>query len=291
MNDILALFQPKEQWPMSLADNVYGMSAPEYHPAKPEVSPVDWEALTPIEIQGTTESPAFAATDMPTDTLTFMPTRSSAEMDMPTLQDAFNKWASGNDETLTNAQKRLFQGAALKTVAAASDFFSRSVGLAMGQRGIIDKQRDVAMQAYQNQMDALDNQVLYIKHQLTDRFNKTVETNIMKMAARNLRVNAGNVLEQSKSLAQETTEDMRTAESNARLKQIALDAGKKSAKESARYAKQQLWTGLVQSAVKLGLMWETGGGTGESWGNLYAGYKSASKIEDAVKTQEFNKLY
>lgn len=287
MNDILSLFKPKEQWPMSVADNVYGMSAPEYHTEEPQMSPVDWTALTPIEIPETTENPLLSATD----TVTYMPTRSSAEMDMPTLQNAYNRFASGNDATLTNAQKALFQGGMLKTVAAANDFFNRTLGLAMGQPHMIDKQRDIAIQNYQNQMDALDNQVLYIKNQLMDRFNKTVETNIMNMAARNLRVNAGNVLEQSKSLAQDVTEDMRTAESNARLKQIALEAGKKQATESASYAKKQLWTGFAQSAIKLGLMWETGGGTGESWGKLYSGYKEYKKQQEELAKQESNELY
>lgn len=292
MNDFLStLFQPREQWAMSAADNVYGMSLPEYHPEKPQMSIIDWSALTPIEdpiIPESVEEPMFSATDP----YILTPTRSSsADMSMPKLQDAFNKLASGNTQTLTTAQKALFQGAILKTVAAADDFFSRATGLIMGAPRNINLQKDAVVQGYQNEMDALDNQVLYIKHQLADRFNKTVESNIMQMAARGLKVNAGNVLELSKESASEITEDMRTAESNARLKQIAFAAGKKQARESASYAKKQLWTGFAQSAIKLGLMWETGGGTGESWGNLYKGWKQSQKMEDAVKTQEFNKLY
>ena len=291
MNDFLStLFHPKEQWSMSAINNEPGMSLPEYHPDEPQMSVVDWLALTPIEEPATpdvVEEPEFAATDpyIPT------PTRSSADMSMPKLQNAFNAFIDGNNNTLTTAQKELFTGAIFKTVAAASDFFSRATGIAMGAPGMIRKKGNIIAQGYQNQMDALDNQVLYIKHQLSDRFNKTVETNIMNMAARGLRVNAGNVLELSKESASEITEDMRTVESNARLKQIAFTAGKKQAKESASYASKQLWTGLAQSAIKLGLMWETGGGTGESWGNLYSGWKSAKKFEEATKTQEFNKLY
>lgn len=284
MNDYLNnLFHPKDQWAMSAADNVYGVSLPEYHPEDPQMSLIDWLALTPIESttpEEAVEDPIFAATDP----YTRVPTRSSADMSMPKLQDAFNAFVNGNDETLTTAQKQLFQGAVLKTVAAADDLFSRMTGIFMGAPGMIKEQGRIAGQAYQNQMDALDNQVLYIKHQLSDRFNKTVETNIMRMAANGLRVNAGNVLELSKESAMEITEDMRTAESNARLKQIALNAGKKQAKESASYATKQLWAGLAQSAIKLGIVWETGGGTGESWGNLYRGYKKAT-------TEEFNKLY
>lgn len=286
MNDYLNnLFHPREQWAMSAADNVHGLSLPEYTEETP-MELIDWLALntpTAEQVPDMVENPVFAASDP----YSVAPTRSSADMTMPQMQNAFNAFVSGNDKYLTNAQKALFQGAALKTAAAASDFFTRITGIAMGAPGIIKKSGEIAAQNYQNQMDALDNQVLYIKHQLSDRFNKTVESNIMKMAARGLRVNAGNVLELSKESASEITEDMRTAESNARLKKIALTAGQKQAKESASYATKQLWTGLAQSALKLGIVWETGGGTGESWGNLYRGYKNSKKIE----TEEFNKLY
>jgi hypothetical protein len=80
---------------------------------------------------------------------------------------------------------------------------------------------------------------------------------------------------------------MRTAESNARLKQIAFEAGKKQAKESAKYAKTQLWTGLAQSALNLGIMYQTGGGTMESFGDLYKGYKMGK----ATLAQSFNEIY
>jgi len=286
MNDYLNnLFQQKNQWSMSAIDNQYGLSLPEYHPEEPQIETIDWLALTTPEAspiaEETVPDPVFAATDPYTTT----PTRASVPNMTPSdLQTAFNAFMDGNNDALTTAQKNLFQGAVLKTVASASDMFSRLTGLVMGVPGMINQQRDIAVQNYQNQMDALDNQVTYIKHQLSDRFNKTVETNIMRMAASGLRVTAGNVLELSKESASEITEDMRTAESNARLKKIALAAGQKQAGEAARYAKQTFWTGLAQSAIKLGVMWETGGGTGESWGNLYKGYKKST-------TEELNKLY
>lgn len=277
MNDYLNnLFHPANQWSMSSAYSEPGMSLPEYHEETP-MEVIDWLALnTPEEtIPDMTPNPLFAATDP----YSVAPTRSSADMTVPQMQNAFNAFVEGNDATLTNAQKALFQGAALKTVAAASNLFTRMTGVFMGAPRMMKEQGDIAAQAYQNQMDALDNQVLYIKHQLSDRFNKTVETNIMKMAARGLRVTAGNVLELSKESATEITEDMRTAESNARLKKIALAAGQKQSKEAASYAQKQFWTGLAQSAINLGIMWETGGGTGESWGNLYKGYKKAKESE------------
>lgn len=285
LNDYLT---PQEQWPMSAADNVFGMSLPEYHP-----EPDEMDVPT---------SPAFAATD------TEMP-----DMDIRDLFAEYLKLLQGNPsgnggratpdnvdfsklfgdmyDTKAQAQKDLFTGALYKTLAASSDFFSRATRIAMGEPGMIDDQRDIAIQNYDNQMAALDNQVLYLKNQLADRFNKTVDTNIMMMAAKNIRVTGGNVLELTKKDAMEISEDMRMAESNARLKQIALVAGKKSAKEMAKTSKKLMWSGLIGSAAKLGLAVETGGFTNESWGNLYAGYKSATKLQEANEAQEFNKLY
>ena len=281
--------KPKEQWGMSSTTNTYGMSLPEYHPDDPTL-PTTWDRPEWIEeLSKTLEDPEFSATDSTNTPLL----TSSTDLSLPQTQTAFNRFMGleGGKENLTRAQKAMFQGAILKTVASASDFFSRVTGLATGQISAIHGQRDIAIQNYQNEIDALDNQVLYLKNRLADRFNKTVETNIMTLAAKNIRVTAGNVLELSKDEAQEITEDMRMAESNARLKQIALEAGQQSARESSKYAIRQIWTGLIGSATKLGLMFETGGGTGESWGNLYKGYKNQLKMEDTIKTQSFNKLY
>lgn len=291
MADILQkIYKPQSQWAMSAADNEWGLSLPESHPFS---TPIPQSSFA---IAGDTEPVEMAATQTPDDIATIlqnifannMPKQPGRADDIST---ALNKMLSSTSELNIKAMNQMFQGAVLKTVAAADDFFSIATGIAMGSPERIDEQSENAQQNYQNQMDALDNQVLYIKHQLADRFNRTVENNIMTMAAKNLRVTSGNVLELTKDMAQEMTEDMRTAESNARLKQIALAADKASVKESAKYAKKQLWTGLAQSAIKLGLMWETGGGTGESWGNLYNNYKKTKKFDDAVKTQEFNKIY
>jgi len=265
-----------EQWPMEAAYGLSnadfgGMSLPESHPNYTPIPEGIYETsnIEPVQFGATNETPD--------DIAKMLQDIFANNVQKPGQADdigaALNKMLTSTSELNKKAMNQMFQGAVFKTVASASDLFSRMTGIFMGAPGMINQERANAEQNYQNQMDALDNQVLYIKHQLSDRFNKTVENNIMNMAAKNLRVTSGNVLELSKDMAQEMTEDMRTAESNARLKQIALESGKKSARESARYAKTQLWTGLAQSAVKLGLMWETGGGTGESWGKLYAGYK------------------
>ena len=284
-------FKPKEQWGMSSADSLFGMSLPEYHPNDTNW-PTEWDKPDWLEnLSDILEEPEFSAID--SNNIPVSPRLSSTDLSLPQTQKAFNKFMGldGGEESLTRAQKAMFQGAILKTVAAASDFFSRATAIIGGQQSNIKGQVKNTQDAYQNQMDALDNQVLYIKHQLADRFNKMVDTNIVNMAAKNIRVTGGNVLELTKDTAQEMTEDMRMTESNARLKQIALEAGKKSAKESGKLAVKQMWAGLVSSATKLGMMWETGGGTGMSFGDLYAGYNNALKTEDAIKNQEFNKLY
>lgn len=280
---INSLFKPQEQWPMSYAENEPGMSLPEYHPETP---------TTPAETAP--EGVVFSAEDAPAaddiaqliqSMLADIPTNTAA---VPAdISKALDKLLGNNEELKARAGKEMYTGALLKTVAAADDLFNRLVGAASEQSENIRDSADIASQNYQNQMDALDNQVLYVKHQLADRFNKTVETNIVNMAARNLRVTAGNVLELTKDQAQEITEDYRTEESNAELQKIALNAGKEQAKESADYAIKQMWTGLLGSATKLGLAVATGGGTGESWGNLYKGYKFAK----AYEAQSLNKLY
>lgn len=266
MNETLAfiksLMKPEEQWPMSSIENEPGMSLPEYHPEEPEIIPD-----APLAAEDKTDPNELV--NLIADML-----RNQQQGYQPAKADdltaAFDKLLQGNPETKAKAQVGMYEGALLKTVSAASDLFSKAVQL--GFSGNISRKRDVAIQNYQNQMDAIDNQVMYIKHQLADRFNKTVETNIAQMAARNLRVTTGNVLELSKEEALEISEDMSTADSNARLKKIALNAGKEQAKESAKYAKSQLWTSFAQSALKLGLMYETGGGTHQSFGDLYKGY-------------------
>ncbi|MBO7735528.1 MAG: hypothetical protein J6S67_23385 [Methanobrevibacter sp.] len=285
---------PLEQWPMESKDYL-GYDLAEIHPEMDIIHENAFE-ITGIQDPDTIPSVSFSAEqEKPDDIgkiLQDLFSNSQPKTGQPDdISNALNRMLSSQSELNSKAMNQMFQGAVYKTVAAADDFFSRATGLIMGMPGMIEKSASIASQNYQNQMDAIDNQVLYMKHQLADRFNKTVETNIMNMAAKNIRVTAGNVLDLSKELALETTEDMRTLESNARLKKIALEAGKKSSKESARLAVKQLWTGFAQSALKLGIMWETGGGTGESWGNLYSNYKNQMKLEDAIKHEEFNRLY
>lgn len=289
---INSLFPKQEQWAMSYAYNEPGQSLPEYHPedegvAEPNMSLVEKAPDVELAAEGTPTADDVA--NMIQNMLASIPRNTAAVP--PSISKALDKLLGDNENLKARAQVDMYKGAMYKTIAAAGDLFDRGVGLLMGQQRNIRKTADIMAQNYQNQMDALDNQVLYIKHQLTDRFNQTVETNIMNLAAKNIRVNAGNVLDLSKEKASEITEDMRTAESNAELKKIALRAGQKQAKESADYAVKQLWTSFAGSAVKLGIMGATGGGTNEKWGDLYAGYKKGNDFLKAQKAGTLTGMY
>jgi hypothetical protein len=301
MTYIDSILNPREQWAMSAADNVWGMSLPEYHPVTYGATPVPEPVFKPVVEASVVEEPSATETvslsaplsaedpvvdNIPDLVQTMLPKFAKPD----SIAGALDKLLGSNQELLAKAKKDMFMGAVLKTVAAADDFFTRTIGLGPAVANL-NTSYDIAKSNYNNQMDAIDNQVLYIKHQLADRFNKTVQTNIMNLAAKNLRVTAGNVLDLSKEEASEITEDMRTAESNANLKKIALQAKKESAKESTRYAEKQLYTGLIGSAVKLGLMVETGGGTGESFGDLYKGYKKSKDFTKAIKGGTLTGMY
>ena len=287
MDFINNLLKPNNaQWEMSAADNTFGMSLPtsqiDSMSIIPQSSPIP---SAPLAVEDNTYQ---AVQDAISSLYNFKPATADD------ITGAMDKLMKQSPQYLASAQVGAFTGAVMKTIGQAGDFFSKATGLAMGQLGMIDEQANIQSQSFQNQMDALDNQVLYIKHQLSDRVNKTVESNIMQMAAKNIRVTSGGVLDMTKDLATEVTEDMRTAESNARLKQIALDAAQKSTKASAKYAKFNAINSFVNSAAKLGMTIASGGGTGQTWGNLWSGYKKGSaalEIADAVEAQEFNKLY
>lgn len=179
------------------------------------------------------------------------------------------------------AQKEMFTGAVLKTVASSSQLFNSL--LTWGTtRANINKQRENARLEAQNEIAAMDNQLLYVKNQLMEKFNQTVAQNTVTMAAKNLKVSSGALLEESKGLAHDIDMDMRTAESNAELKKIAARAKQEQADIMANMQKSNQFTQLLGGALNLGLTISTGGGTGESWGDLYAGYKEA---------QAYNEIY
>lgn len=179
------------------------------------------------------------------------------------------------------ASKERALGASLKTAAAAGDFFSQLLTYSTS-RSNISLQAENTKQAAENAMNALDNQILYYKNQITDKFNTLMARNTVTMAAKNLRVSAGALLEQTKDAAYDATQDMRMLESNAELKKIALRSAQKQADISKKLQKNLLNANVVSSAAKLGLMVATGGGTGESWGNLFSSSQDGGSLSQTV---------
>ena len=157
----------------------------------------------------------------------------------------------------SEGDKALGYGYGLKTAAAAGEFFSKILTYSM-EKANADRRERNAQKSLENQMLAIDNQVQYYKNQIADKFGKTMARNAMTMAAKGLRVTAGNLLEQTKDAAYDATKDIQTLESNARLKKIALRSEARQASVARDLTKKLLASDLVSSAAKLGLV--VGGG-------------------------------
>lgn len=167
------------------------------------------------------------------------------------------------------AGKQAFWGGATKTVASAAKLFTNIMTYTSGRK-IANMQAENTKMQTQVQMDALDNQVLHYKNEIMDRFNTLVARNTVTAAAKGLRVTGANILEQSKEVAHDATEDIRTMESNAELKKIALRSEARQADLTKHLQKELLTANLVKGVADLGLAVSTGGGTFQSWGDLWA---------------------
>ena len=282
---------------MSAADVMPGLSLPEIHPTYSSI-PAGFDLDTSVKpdwdkLIGDLNLNLAAEDSVPTRDISnpfldslrtnYRPGRSGGDP-MNKLIEGFKEKA---DAGLFEGKEQLWDAAVAKTIASADQLFTALIGITAGRQNI-NKAYGNQRQAYTNQMNALDNQVLHIKNQMMDRFNKTVATNVVAMAARNLRVTTGGVLEHTKDAAQEITEDFRMAESNAELKKISLKAANSQAKLQRDYNKTNQWFQLAEGAAKLGMAVATGGGTGEEWGSLYAGhkqykaYKKGQSLADTV---------
>lgn len=175
-------------------------------------------------------------------------------------------------------QIQQFQGAALRTVSSAVNVFDDLINWGT-RRENIELQEENTKQAADNAMLAIDNQTLYVKNQLMDKFNNLVAQNSVTMAARNLKVSSGALLEASKETANDINMDFRTLESNADLQKAALENAKKQAEILADHQKTNQVLDFIGDATKLGLNIATGGGTSMSWGNLLAGYNAATAFQ------------
>lgn len=164
-------------------------------------------------------------------------------------------------------EKALQVGSVLKTVAAAGELFNGLISYT-ATRKIASQRAANEKQNVANQMLAIDNQIEYYKGQITDKFAQTMARNAVTMATRNLRVTAGNLLEQTKDAAYDATKDIQTLESNAELKKIALRSEAKQADVAKKLTKTLATTGLIQSLADVGLSVGTSMATG-GYGNLF----------------------
>lgn len=254
-----------------------------------------------LDLTDTTPFPSFTFGELDTmrEGFTFNPdweTDLNFDMDTFTLSDSvLSKSAIGYDYDLFNklsgigsgggyknpqqdeylaslkekAGKGMFYGAAMKTGAAAMKLFAQLSTFGTNINNA-NRQAQVTKQNAANQIAALDNQVLYYKNQIADKFNQTIAKNTVTMAAKNLRVSAGSLLEQMKDEAYDATKDIQTLESNAELKRIALRSEQKQADITKKLQKSLEVANLAYSLGQVGLMVSTGGGTMQSWGDLYA---------------------
>lgn len=233
----------KEQWPMSYAGSQEGMSLP--------IAPISIETPT-MSKPSSSASPFSTISGIMQDLSTANMFKTPAPIVLSGGNSEFQKELlkkmQGQYQQAQNI--RLF-GAGLKTIAAAGDLFSTIYLASEGWKNAHDKaentKRNVA-----NQMAALDNQVMYYRNQVADKFNEMVARNTVTMAASNLRVTAANLLEQTKGAAVDMTEDIKTAESNARLKKIALESEARQAEVAKKLEKSQLIANVVQSVGQLG---------------------------------------
>lgn len=168
----------------------------------------------------------------------------------------------------SEGDKAFKAGWGLKAIASAGELFTKLATYPM-ERANTDRAYRNKKQDVSNQMLAIDNQVQYYKNQITDKFATTMARSSMLMAAKNLRVTAGNLLEQTKDAAYDATNDIKMLESNAELKKIALRSEARQAEVSRTLTKKLMTTDLLGSAAKLGLVFAGGTEAGMKWGDLY----------------------
>lgn len=281
LDSLYSLFssKPTDQWAMSSAENVYGMSLPEIHP---EIN------MTPLPANifaDDSSSPAGLSYNSYLSGMT-TPTKSGTATPQDTTNALLADYLGGMK---SKAAKQEFTGAVLKSVAAAGNVFNSIMSLSMGRKNA-NRQYSNAKLSAENKMAALDNQVMYYKNQIEDKFNTTLARNTAVMAAKNLRVSTGALLEKTKDAAYDATKDIETMESNAELKKIALRNEVKQAKITKELTKSQLTTNLIGSLANLGLTVASGGGTMESWGDLYSGFKEAQDFDSIKKAMQSGSL-
>lgn len=292
MLDFFDIFSKKEEYPMSAIDNEWGMSLPVSTSVKeePKMSKVP---------EGFFETPSIETSSViaPRNVLadTYLPSVSTtpkgkSSITTPDTGSVLGDYLGG---LKAKSQKNMFYGAAIKTASSAAQLFNDVLNYGYA-RANANLQASNTKASVENQMLALDNQVQYYKNQIADKFNQTMARNTVTMAAKNLRVTAGNLLEQTKDAAYDATKDIEMLESNAELKKIALRSEARQADVVKKLTKNVATANLIGSLANTGLMVATGGGTMESWGDLWSGFKEGSdylNLAKANKSGSLNDLY
>lgn len=219
--------------------------------------------------------------NLPDFTLNLQPRFSSSFATMGSIPSGFSGGAGTPNNNFMDSfgnilmgiksegDKSLALGYGLKTVAAAGELFNDIVNYRF-TRTNANLAASNTKKSVANQMLALDNQIQYYKNQITDKFAQTMSKNAVIMASKNLRVTAGNLLEQTKDAAYDATKDMRMLESNAELKKIALRSEAKQADVTKKLTKNLATANVIGSMAKLGLMVSGGMMAGVDYGNLFA---------------------
>lgn len=163
--------------------------------------------------------------------------------------NAAEKLENPTSEFLEEAKAQRQLGRIFKTVGSAGQLFNAIINASSNTRKL---EEDVTAQSIDLKMKEIDNQILYTKGQILDKFNQLVAHNTVQLAAKNLKVTSGSVLEQSKGTAQDLSEDIETLEGNARIQKIALQSQKEQASIYAGLRQKLEGAAVVGGIANLG---------------------------------------
>lgn len=147
---------------------------------------------------------------------------------------------------LSQAREEKKTATMLNLVADAGDLFDSIVGVSAGISNAKATARNTIMSA-ENQITAIDNQTMYVKSRLQNRFNNMLAQTQVRQSARGLKVSAASTLEENKERAYDLTMDYATLDSNANLEKIRLENTKAQAKVAEDFTKNQTWANLLGS--------------------------------------------
>lgn len=164
-------------------------------------------------------------------------------------------------------QAGMFIADAIRWFDSIAFFHTRSSNLALQEQNTV--------KAYQNKMNALDNQLLYVKNQLQDKFNSAIANDIVQTAARGIRVSMSNILEKQKESAHNITQDIAIASGNVKMDKATYKSYQEQAQISRKANQRALTNELAESSIKLAadiIMMMSGGGSGAEAGGSSFGF-------------------